>query len=428
MELNRKLIMIIILLIINETISFASGYLFINQGSRANGMAGAFVATANDASSIFYNPAGMSFINSQQFLINANIYYQRGSFEGNNPITNTNISENLRGGTFLSPNAYYVKPINDKFTAGIGLFNIFNYDIEWEEKEKFNGRFIAQRTSLSAWSINPALSYHISPQLGIGFGIELREIKFMYEKSIPLLIQQYDAIFDVAHLKIESKREWGVSFNIGAMYEMRDDIRIGLSYRHSIEKDLGTEAEFNVLPMSNIPLDEKGGPSFPQEPVSVKVNVFFPTILTIGAAYQYDETLLMELDISWERWNKFNELRFIFNDYSVYDTVIKKDYKDSFSIRLGLEKELNSTYKIQAGYAFEKTPVSSSGADPLYWDANRHNLSCGINIRNKNMIMNIYNSVLLHQKISTNNMSQFAFNGSYKKLINILGIAVSYSW
>lgn len=424
----RNVVVIFAILLSSWSIGNCSGYLFMQQGGRANGMAGAFVATANDASSIFYNPGGMSFMNTQQFLIGGDIYYQSGNFEGSSPITDQTISGNLRSRSFLMPSLYYVRPINDKITVGVGIFRLFNYDTEWKEPEQFGGRFISQRNYLSTWSFNPAIAYHINSKLGIGLGFELREIKFNFEKSMPLLIQQYDAIFDIAHLLIDSKKEWGLSFNIGAIYLLSDDIRIGLSYRHGMEKNIEAGAEFNILPISISPGNNESIFSFPEGIVSVQSNIVLPSILSIGAAYQYDETLMVELDINWEKWDSMEEMRFNFADYPIYDMKIKKNYDNAFNIRFGLDKSLNSTYYIQAGYAYEKSPISADGIDPLYWDANRHNLSFGLTLRKENIAINIYNSVILHQKANTDGQNQFGLNGSYKKLINILGITFAYNW
>jgi len=428
MRFLKGCILITLIIFIGCSIGYCSGYLFKLQGGRANAMAGAFVATADDASAIFYNPAGMGFLHNQQLLLGANIYYQKGSLDGVNPLTNANISENLRASNFIVPATYYVKPINDKFTAGIGLFRRYNYDTEWEESSKYAGRFISQRTYLSTWSINPSLAYQFSSKLSVGAGIEIVEIKFGHEKNIPLLIHQYDAIFDVAHLSIESKSEWGFAFNVGAIYLLRDDIKVGFSYRHGVKKDLDAQANFDVLPISSVPLSENGGPSFPQETVAVQTNVFLPSNLNFGASYKYDETLTIELDLGWEKWDDMKEIKFNFADYPIYNFSISKDYNNCFNIHLGAEKIIDDTYRIQAGYAFEKSPVDSGNADLLYWDGNRHNLSFGLTIVKEKIAMSIYNSFLFHQKINVNEAKESAFNGSYKKFINVLGIAFNYNW
>lgn len=428
MQIRKMMLVMLVILVSGWSVGNCSGYLFMQQGGRANGMAGAFVATANDASSIFYNPAGMSFMNTQQALIGANIYYQSGSFEGNSPITHQTILGDLRSTSFLMPSLYYVRPINDKITGGIGIFRFFNYDTEWKEREQFGGRFVSQRSYLSTWSFNPAIAYNVNSKLGIALGIELREIKFNYEKNIPLLIHQYDAIFDIAHLLINSKKEWGVSFNFGAMYLLSDDIRIGLSYRHGMEKNIDAEAEFNIVPISISSGGVEDTFSFPEGAVTVESNIVLPSVFSVGVAYQYYETLMIELDINWEKWDSMEELRFNFVDYPIYDMKIKKNYDNTFNVRLGLEKTLNSTYHLQAGYAFEKSPVSAAGIDPLYWDANRHNLSCGLTLKKENIAINIYNSLILHQKANTDGQNQFGLNGSYKKLINISGISLTYNW
>jgi len=55
---------------ITKTGTTSAKFLSVGIGSRANGMGDAFVAIANDATAMYWNPAGLSWIKNREFLVN----------------------------------------------------------------------------------------------------------------------------------------------------------------------------------------------------------------------------------------------------------------------------------------------------------------------------------------------------------------------
>jgi long-chain fatty acid transport protein len=415
------------LLLLNSFV-LGSAYGLFEQGTRASGMAGAFTATANDPSAIFYNPAGLAFFSQKQLYVGGNIFNISGSFTGSAPVPGDGVKERLRNTTLLLPNVYYVHPINDKIIAGVGVYTPFGLTTDWESPEKFTGRFIATRTQLSSFSITPSIGYQLNKNMGFGFGLELRESKVILERNLPVLFSDLNAVFDSAHLTIDSGYKMNVSFNAGFLYKFLDTYRIGLTYRHSVNAKYSGKADLNLIPLTNPPGGSIPGIVLPEGSVSVTANLYYPSMLSVGFAYQPRENMNLELDISWTKWDGLKEITIVFPENPVYNTTIPSKYKNALNFRLGAELKLRPDMTARAGYYFDQSPVPVESIDPIIPDSNRHGLSLGLSLVHGQMTLEVYNLFVLFQKAQTKGQSHFNYNGNYSKFADIIGIAMNYNW
>src|SRR3954462_13204329 len=110
----------------------AAGFALIEQS--ASGMGNAFAgaaATAEDPSTIFYNPAGMSKLQGMQFTIGAHAIDLSAKFSNSGSSSLSLGAQSIgsqlggnggeAGGVAFVPNLYFVMPIGDRFNFGIGV-------------------------------------------------------------------------------------------------------------------------------------------------------------------------------------------------------------------------------------------------------------------------------------------------------------------
>src|SRR5258705_4907594 len=57
---SLRLLIVTLMACLLSATAFGAGFSIFEQGAKASGMAGAFVATADDPSAVFYNPAGIA--------------------------------------------------------------------------------------------------------------------------------------------------------------------------------------------------------------------------------------------------------------------------------------------------------------------------------------------------------------------------------
>ena len=405
-----------------------SAFSIFEQGNKASAMGGAFTATADDPSAIFYNVAGLAFMSHDQLYVGGNLLFTSGSFSGSDPVPGANIKEKMARRSTVLPNVYYIRPINEKFTAGIGLFTPYGLSTEWQAPEKFTGRFFAQRASISCFSINPAIAFHLNDELGIGAGLEIRESKVILERDLPFLVQPMNAIFDIAHLTMESKRKFSISFNVGMIFKFMNNYQIGVSYHHKIKARYSGKAEFAIIPLSIVPGDQIPGVDLPEGNVAVNTSLNYPSTLSVGFAYKVNEGLNVEFDVNWVKWSDVKELLIEFPDNPIFNIQIDENYKNAMNLRLGLEKKLGTNLFGRAGYYYDKSPVPPQSIDPIIPDSGRHGVSVGLGILKGSMNLELYNLIIFFQKGDTQGISRFNYNGVYKKFADIMGVALTYKW
>src|ERR1051326_4530917 len=134
--------------------AFASGFALPEQGAKAVGMGGAFVATADDPSAIYYNVAGLAQQRSAEFLVGGTAITFSHQFTGDpkDPFTSGQ-SGRYRAHTFAPPNAYFILPIGSNITAGVGVMTPFGLRTNWQEPR--GGRFLSRGADVQVGSRRP---------------------------------------------------------------------------------------------------------------------------------------------------------------------------------------------------------------------------------------------------------------------------------
>jgi long-chain fatty acid transport protein len=159
----------------------ASGYRFGSQSISGQGTADANAAEANDASTIFYNPAGLSRLDGTQISVGATVVVPHSSF---NDTGSTHFTGQPTGGTatkdyapdsVTAPSLYISKKLDDKWTVGLGLF--VPYGTKLDYGNTWTGRYALTNVKLEAVTLNPSLAFKLNEHHAFGFGIDAEFMK-----------------------------------------------------------------------------------------------------------------------------------------------------------------------------------------------------------------------------------------------------------
>jgi len=143
--------------------AFAGGLSTSGQGSRAQGMGGAFTAVADDGSCIYYNPAGMSQIEGTQIQAGLNFIFPEIDYKMPNGATQKS-TKNV-----YAPALFVTHALTDKFGVGLGLYSPYARDAVFHD-DLANG-FPSQRAKMVRTDLSPVVSYKVLEQLSIGLGL-----------------------------------------------------------------------------------------------------------------------------------------------------------------------------------------------------------------------------------------------------------------
>jgi long-chain fatty acid transport protein len=370
------------------TVTFASGYKLNEQSAAGMGTAHAGrAAMAEDASVVFYNPAAMTELDGPQLTAGFTYINGYGDFDGNatdasglQPITGADDTDGYSdGGNYLGesfiPFFYYARPINDKFSVGLGVFVPFGTNTDYDSD--FVGGAFADETSLSSIEIAPTFAYKVNDQLSVGGGVDIVYMEGTLSKfvdSIPTAVNPAYAGFE-NHFEV-SGDDWGYGWNLGAYYKLNDTTTLAVAYRSEIEFTLEGDSEF----ANDFSFFDSGSGTIVDlgtiRPQASEVPITTPQSLTFSATHQLTDAVLLQAGATWTGWSSFEYFDVIATENLAdatpdvsdiaannglgngYIGHIVEKWSDVWALALGSTYQLNDKIALRAGYAYDQSPVS----------------------------------------------------------------------
>jgi long-chain fatty acid transport protein len=392
--------------------SFGAGYQLNLQGLRQVAMGGTGTAWPWDASTIFYNPGGLSRLkNIQAYVSTCNIY----------PVTaygNVIGSERSRDQIFRPINLYVGGTVkkDSKLGLGLGIYTPFGNGLQWDNS--WTGRYIVQSVDLSTIFIQPTASYRFTDFLSVGGGFIYASGNLNYRKALP--VQDINGNDASAQLSGSAS---GVGFNLGVHMKISDRVQAGITYRSQVNMDMGSGAA-----TFNVPASLKS--SFPNTRFDAQLPL--PQVLSVGVGFKplNNEKLTMQFDLNYTGWNSFDSLRFNFATHtsSLQDIRAPRLYRNTITARLGANYKLGKVVSVMGGAAYDQTPVTDGNVSPDLPDANHYIVSCGASIKPMSRFT-ILAALEYNTTVKRAGSYDFGnFNGTFQTHVVVPGIGIYYNF
>jgi len=161
--------------------TMAAGFQLTEQS--VSGLGRAFAgsaAIADDASTIFYNPAGLTELDGRELLIGGSLIALGADYD--RELAVDAIGQPLTGGEGGDvgklggvPILYYAHRLNEEWVFGMGVNAPFglatDYDPDWV------GRYQAVYSQVSTLNLNPSLGWKINDNWSLGFGLDIMHFR-----------------------------------------------------------------------------------------------------------------------------------------------------------------------------------------------------------------------------------------------------------
>ena len=404
----------------------AAGFALIEQSG--SGMGNAFAgaaATAEDASTIFYNPAGMSLLSGPQFAVAghaidlslkfSNSGSSRTAGNGTIPLGPTSGGDGGEaGGVAFVPNIYLSVPITDKLTAGLGINAPFGLKTEYDST--WVGRYQGIETKVTTYNINPAVSYKLSDTLAIGAGVDYQQLKVKFTNAVATGFPAPDAI---ANLDADDDT-WG--WNIGLIAQLSPATRIGISYR--------SQMKYSLQGTTNAAIP--GGPTVLPS-TNVTSDVTLPDMLSLSIMQKLNDKWDLLGDATFTRWSKIDTLT-INSPGGPLDTLPFK-FDDTWRLSFGANYHHSEHWTFKGGVAWDKSPVQDQYRTVRLPDNDRKWVSVGAKYQvTPKAAVDIGYSHLFISNASINNTKAgpgglgSTVLGSYEGSIDILSLQYSQAF
>ncbi len=349
-DMNMKLIPAMILMALAGTAG-ASGFQLQNQTGSGNGnaFAGA-AAAAEDAGTVFFNPAGMTMlprghsISLSGTLLNRSINYtDKGSVQNSAPAPLTTGNGGNAGGLALLPAGFWAYGISQNLSVGVGVSPTFGNTTEYDFD--FTGRSAGYYFSMEQININPSIAYKVNETVSLGGGINFAQNKSHFKQGVPL-----GALAGLpANNYLDVKGEdWATGYNLGAMFQVSPVTRIGLAYRSRLDFELVGKQEYGT-PVAGLLVNQ-----------DVKAKLTTPSNVSLAVSHKLSDKWEMLGDMTWTGWSVVNQLYVNNKDTGAPLVNLSYNFKDTWRVGLGANYQYSDTWKLRFGVAYDKSPVKSN--------------------------------------------------------------------
>lgn len=321
----------------------AAGFALIEQNASGlgNAYAGA-AAVAEDASTIFFNPAGMTLLPDRQLVLAGHLIKPKAEFSGTvTPAALGGGDGGDAGDWAFVPNAYFAYRLTPQVSLGVGLSSPFGLKTEYDSD--WIGRYQAIKSELKTVNINPSMAYKVSNELSVGAGLSLQRIE-----------AELTNLTGVGLAKVEGD-DYGWGFNLGALWQVTPQTRLGLSYRSEIDYTLEGDASFSGMPVLN---------------GDITADTTMPDSASLSLFQKIGPHLDLLADITWTGWSDFDKLAIYRTNGSLLSNT-PENWENILRYSLGLTWHMNDKLSLRGGIAYDEAPVSDVDRTPRIPDGAR---------------------------------------------------------
>jgi len=341
----------------------AGGYQINEQSVSGQGYGHAGRSSnVNDATIVYGNPAGMSFLDRAQITAGgtflsvdtdiSNVSASQsspaflpatGGLTDTLPVTGTNDGDMVPG--TLIPFAFYAHPVNEQLAFGFGVYAPFGSKTEYEDS--FQGRNQGNYTEVRVVTAQPTVSYRFNEQWSVGAGITYNQVEGELRRQVPVAtplgLSEVDS-------RVEGDDEaWG--YNLGIIYQPVPETTLGLTYRSKV--DFNLEGNFTA----NSPVLDQLGIGTVTDTAALDLTT--PETVNFSLTQQMSDNLKLMFGASWARWSRFDQI-LVTGDERGEITNEQQNYSNAWAFSTGGEYQLTPTLALRAGVTLDFTPTQDA--------------------------------------------------------------------
>jgi long-chain fatty acid transport protein len=359
--------------------SYAAGFSLTEQS--VTGLGRSFAggaAWANDATTLYYNPAGITRLKGAEVVNGASLISLTADFDKTLGVDA--IGQPLSGGEggpvgkLGGPvTLYYAAPIDDEWFWGVGVNAPFglatDYDAGWV------GRYQATYSRVMIINIQPTIAQKVTDNFSWGFGLDLQYMEVKLENSLDfgsICFGQVGPVTCTGLGLVPQGADGYVSltgdsvsygWNAGFLWE-HEGTRLGLAFRSKVNHSLSGDADF-----SGTPAVFAGLGVFTDTGIAAEFDT--PELLSLSVVREVNPEWTVSFDLTRTGWDTFQELRVQFDNPNQPDSVQPENWVDVYKASVGVDWRMNQAWTLRAGYGYDNSPVSDADRTARLPDGDR---------------------------------------------------------
>ena len=324
----------------------ALGIRVFDHDAFATARGDAFVATADNASAIYYNPAGISQLKGHNTRAAVSLINVDSDFEGRAG-RDVSVKENW----VVLPGFFYTySPSNCPITLGLGYYLPFGLALEWPENGPFRTTTI--RGELHYHTVNPIAAWQITETLSIAAGPTLNYASTDLRRGIAISPDEFKFKGD----------DYDFGATAGILWRPFEAHSFGISYRS--ETTMNLEGKSRVQPAAYLIPAQKASAELP-----------FPQVVIVGYSFRPTPRWNLEVDFDWTDWDRVNTP--VLKQASG-NVPLPLRWESSYAIEAGVTRYFDNGMHLSGGYVYIESSVPNKSFTPLVPDQDLHVFSAGL--------------------------------------------------
>ncbi|MES2217013.1 MAG: outer membrane protein transport protein [Pseudomonadota bacterium] len=380
--------------------AFAAGFqLYEQDGASVGDYHAGRAAQANDASTTFYNPAGLVRMKNQQIVLGDVGVFSDLKYRGTDSVFINAVgfptpipypgAQNLnvvaQGGAFSQlPDFYYALPITSNVGLGISLNVPFGLRTDYGRDTAL--RYAATKSDIEVVDLSPAFGVMVYKGLSLGAGFDMQRMAAEFD------LMAYGG--GIAPDSYSTNKGWSTAygFHVGALYQFLQNSRVGLTYNSQIVHHIRGTSRFTG-PLANFALDIPLGNPATIYSGEANAHLTLPAYTTLSGFHQVNSKWAVMGSVIYTQWSVIQNLTLqdiaaaevVFNPFfgpmpapsSTLTVNLPTHYRNTWNLSLGTEFYATDKITLRGGVGYDQTPVQNFYRDVRIPDKDRYAIALG---------------------------------------------------
>jgi len=251
---------------------WGTGFRIPDQDAFATARGEAFVATADNASAIYYNPAGLTQLEGQN--LRGGVYGLYFNPRYTSPSTGQTF--NNEKDLHAIPQVFYSWTLDSlPLALGLGVYSPYGLSSEWDQDTGF--RKVATEGSITTYTINPTVAWRVLPNLSLGAGLRVNYGEVDLKQGIFWPSQAFDQF----HIKGDG---WALGYDVGVLWKPHEKIALGAAFKSTTSFNFEGHTDY----YNNVAYPPGVGavPAFPDQSAGANTEWELPLNVVCGISYR----------------------------------------------------------------------------------------------------------------------------------------------
>lgn len=351
------------------------------------------MATADNASAVFYNAAGLT--QTDGTLAQANVFSISLAHTFDGTLGGTPGTAKNDDGFQSVPSFFISHRMQDRPLAfGFGVYAPFALGTDWGLDSPIGQYILPYKAELRYIKYHFVTAWQINKELSIAAGLSYDDSDIDIRSGPSGLLGSYEG------------GDQTLGYSVSLLWQPSAQHSFGLNYQGRTEVDY--EGTWTAVPGT-----------------STSAAITLPESIVAGYAWKPSDKWNLEINLDWTNWDVVDDLSL--DNPLAGVTNVPLNWQSAFIWEFGITRYLENGLHLSTGYTFVENAVPDADLLPIVPDSDRHFFSVGVGGKHNSFTWQLAYQIAIDngRSVSGNN---YGLNGEYDLDSQAFAASVGYNW